>query len=388
MRTKVELDTAEDPEAREERRKLKDVQEKRRNESNDSMAIFRKMMGSMRTKVELDTAEDPEARMAMERDNARIENARDIFKNMDASNGPEARQEMAAPLGEKHLRVEVKPDFLLEGQNKAEAIRKERLKEMASMKAARERAMEDEEMFSRQNQNRDNAMKRQRELEIDMMRLARQEALEEEERLESLARSEHPRALSPGLLAARNVQSSRDFVDQNQEKVERLRLERAREMEEMRRARENMTEEDYVVSNERSEATRELEAFRASRGGGGTIRDRYNPDTEPQQPAQSRSQTFTKAPKMRAKAGDNWMKNSSQEKAEAARVAREREMEALMVARSHAIEEEEIERAQEEAERRRDAERKAHEMAVLVADLQKMRSVTASGPRRRLRGGV
>ena len=90
---------------------------------------------------------------------------------------------------------------------------------------------------------------------------------------------------------------------------------------------------------------------RASRGGG-TIRDRYNPDTEPQQPAQSRSQTFTKAPKMRAKAGDNWMKNSSQEKAEAARVAREREMEALMVARSHAIEEEEIERAQEEAERR------------------------------------
>ena len=91
---------------------------------------------------------------------------------------------------------------------------------------------------------------------------------------------------------------------------------------------------------------------RASRGGGGTIRDRYNPDTEQQQPAQSRSQTFTKAPKMRAKAGDNWMKNSSQEKAEAARVAREREMEALMVARSHAIEEEEIERAQEEAERR------------------------------------
>ena len=35
-----------------------------------------------------------------------------------------------------------------------------------------------------------------------------------------------------------------------------------REMEEMRRARETMMEEDYVVSNERSEATRELEAFR------------------------------------------------------------------------------------------------------------------------------
>lgn len=35
-----------------------------------------------------------------------------------------------------------------------------------------------------------------------------------------------------------------------------------REMEEMRRAREAMTEDEYVVSNERSEATRELEAFR------------------------------------------------------------------------------------------------------------------------------
>ena len=35
-----------------------------------------------------------------------------------------------------------------------------------------------------------------------------------------------------------------------------------REMEEMRRAREAMTEDDYMVSNERSEATRELEAFR------------------------------------------------------------------------------------------------------------------------------
>ena len=46
------------------------------------------------------------------------------------------------------------------------------------------------------------------------------------------------------------------------------------------------------------------------------------------------------------------MKNSSQDKMEAARFAREREMEALMVARSQAIEEEEMERAAEEAERR------------------------------------
>ena len=49
---------------------------------------------------------------------------------------------------------------------------------------------------------------------------------------------------------------------------------------------------------------------------------------------------------------DNWMKNSSQDKMEEARFAREREMEALMVARSQAIEEEEMERAAEEAERR------------------------------------
>ena len=68
---------------------------------------------------------------------------------------------------------------------------------------------------------------------------------------------------------------------------------------------------------------------------------------------------------------DNWMVNSSQDKMEQARIAREREMEVnnknmiescvlhlsslpqmLMVARSQAIEEEEMERAAEEAERR------------------------------------
>merc|ERR1719411_848688 len=153
-----------------------------------------------------------------------------------------------------------------------------------------------------------------------------------------------------------------------------MRLERIREMEEMRRAREAMTEDDYMVSNERSEASRELEAFRASKAG--NFKERYNPDTNSTSNNQSRSQTFTKAPKMKAKT-DNWMKNSAQDKMEEARIAREREMEALMVARTHAIEEEEMERAAEEAERRRDTERKAHEMAVLVADLQRMRSVTA-----------
>ena len=46
------------------------------------------------------------------------------------------------------------------------------------------------------------------------------------------------------------------------------------------------------------------------------------------------------------------MKNASQDKMEEARIAREREMEMLMVARSQAIEEEELERAAEEQERR------------------------------------
>jgi len=329
------------------------------------------MMGSMRTKVELDTAEDEAARIEMQRDTARIENARDIFKTLDSTDPVE--QQRKAP--EKHKRVEVKPDFLLEGQNKAEAIRKERLKEMASMKAARERNLEDDEMFNRENKQKSDELKRQREMEIELMRMARQEAMEEEERLEKMARMEQTRAVSPGLMAAKSVQSNRDFVDKSQDKMEQMKLERIREMEEMRRARENMNEDDFVVSNnERSEATRELEAFRSSRGG--NIKDRYRPDTESNPASNSRSQTFTKAPKKKAIA-DNWMKNASEDKMEEARYAREREMEALMVARSHAIEEEEMERAAEEMERRKDAERKAHEMAVLVADLQRMREHTA-----------
>merc|ERR1719264_1847526 len=235
---------------------------------------------------------------------------------------------------------------------------------MARQEAARESNLEDDEMFNRQNKQKSDELKRQREMEIDMMRMARQEAIEEEERLEAMARQQQTRAISPGLAAARNVASTRDFSDQSQDKMEQMRLERIREMEEMRRARETMAEEDYVVSsNERSEATRELEAFRASKGG--NLKERFNPQNNSNDDGQSRSQTFAKAPKMKAKA-DNWMKNSAQDKMEEARIAREREMEALMVARTHAIEEEEMERAAEEAERRRDTERKAHEMAVLV----------------------
>ena len=249
-------------------------------------------MGSMRTKFDLDTAEDAAALIEKENDIAKISNARDIFKTLD-SNDNQPRQGQTS---EKHLRVEVKPDFLLEGQNKAEAMRRERLKEMASVKAAREMALEEEEMFTNNKQKSDE-MKRQRETEIELMRMARQEALEEEERQEKMSRLEHARAVSPGLLAAKNVAVNREFSDQSQNKMDMMRNERLRELQEMKRAREMMEEEeDMAMGQERSEAARELEAFRASRGG--NIKERYNPEHEAGN-NQSRSQTFARAPKMK-----------------------------------------------------------------------------------------
>ena len=185
----------------------------------------------------------------------------------------------------------------VQGQNKAEVMRRERLKEMASVKAARERAMEEEEMFTNNKQKSDE-MKRQRETEIELMRMARQEALEEEERQENMSRLTHARAVSPGLLAAKNVAVNRELPDQSQNKMEQMRAERLRELEEMRRARDMLGEddEDFVGGQERSEASRELEAFRASRGG--NIKERYNPDLQADD-SQSRSQAFARAPKMK-----------------------------------------------------------------------------------------
>ena len=60
------------------------------------------------------------------------------------------------------------------------------------------------------------------------------------------------------------------------------------------------------------------------------------------------------------------MKNASEDSMEEARYARQREMEALMVARSHAIEEEEMERAAEEMERRYSNNYKSHFENVLL----------------------
>merc|ERR1712037_428452 len=244
---------------------------------------------------------------------------------------------------------------------------------LPSAPTAREEAMEEEERANRSRHDGDD-IKRQRELEIDMMRQARQEALEEEERRMAMERSQPARAVSPSLVAAKNVNVNRDFLDDGERKVEQLRFEMERELQEMRRMREQEMEMEEMQEQResRSEASRELEAFRASRGGG-DVRQRFVPREEGG--GGGRPDQLTKAPR-RGKS-DNWMVNSSQDKAEAARIARERELESLMVARGQAIEEEEAERAEEEMMRRMDAERKAKEMAVLVADLQRMRSETA-----------
>merc|ERR1719318_568866 len=317
----------------------------------DSTAILRNMMTMMKAKG---VGLPDEERQEKETDMAKISNARDIFKQREAIE--QEGEEAPKPRAEKQKRVDVCVGFLNDNKNKAEEMRQARLREMAAMRAAREEAMEEEERANRNRHDGDD-IKRQRELEIDMMRQARQEALEEEERRMAFDRSQPARAVSPSLVAAKNVNVNRDFLDDGERKVEQLRLERERELQEMRRMREQ---------------ERELEAFRASRGGGGDVRQRFVPKEEG---GEGRPQKLGKAPR-RGKS-DNWMVNSSEDKAEAARIARERELESLMVARGQAIEEEEAERAEEEMMRRMDAERKAKEMAVLVADLQRMRSETA-----------
>merc|ERR1711970_847856 len=338
----------------EEKRKNK----KKRQQSDDSITILRKMMGSVRTKCDLDTAGD-EARIDKENDIAKIANARDIFKHLETNPDGETNK---AKEQQKHKRVEVNVDFMLEGQNKAEEIRRARLKAMAAMKAARENALEDEEMWNKKNKEKSDEIKRQREMEIEMMKAARQAALEEEERQEQMARAEFKRNVSPGLEAAKNVNFNRNLTNESDSKIE-----------EMKRAREELVDDD-MDRHEKSEAARELEVFRTSQSSG-NLKERYRP-AENKETDKPRSQVFAKAPKSRAKS-DNWMINSNQDKMEEARLAREREIEMMMVARSQAIEEEEEERAMLENERRQEAERKAHEMSVLVADLQRMRNTTA-----------
>merc|ERR1711872_886421 len=248
----------------------------------------------MGTKCDLDTAGD-EARIDKENDIAKIANARDIFKHLETNPDGESAKVKEQ---QKHKRVEVNVDFMLEGQNKAEEIRQARLKEMAAMKAARENTLEEEEMWNRKNKEKSDEIKRQREMEIEMMKAARQAALEEEEREEQLAgRFEHKRNISPGLEAAKNVNFNRNLINDSDNKIEQ-----------MKRAREELVDDD-MDRQEKSEASRELEVFRTSQSSG-NVKERYRP-AEKKETDQSRSQVFAKAPKSRAKS-DNWMVNSNQ----------------------------------------------------------------------------
>merc|ERR1711892_986773 len=295
-----------------------------------------------------------------------------MFKNLEID------EDVSQPItSEKHKRVEVNTGFLLSGQNKAEEMRKARLKEMSAMRSAREMALEDETSRNRGQKQKADDIKRQRESEIEMMRMARQQAIEDEEREEASMKAEFKRQVSPGLEAARTVsfQQSRDPYKDSTDKIERMRAEREFEIMQMMKDRDSVMDDDLMERQDgRSEASRELEAFRASRQAGG-VKERYQPGEEQQQ--HNGNDSVTRAPKSKVKS-DNWMSSSNQEKQEIVRMQRAREIEMMMSARSQAIEEEEQERAMEDHERRMDTERKAQEMAMLVANLQRMREHQAT----------
>jgi len=343
--------------------------EAKQQSSKDSIALLRTMMSSVRTKYELSEAAEEERR-DKEQDNNMINNARDIFKHLEHQEEAEN-----APRQEKVKRVEVKPDFLLSGQNKAEEMRKERLREMTAMKIARERQMEDDDFF--QERDRGDKLRKERELEMDMMRFARQQAMEEEEeerRQEEMA-SRGMKAMSPGLAAAR--QGLKMEQREEEDRVDRQRLEREHELNALRHARaQNMEQDDQITTfrSEKSEATRELEAFRAASSQQG-VRGRFQ-EQSGDQDFQQGQQGLTRAPRSKTKLADNWMRRNEEDKMEQIRRNRERELEMMLEARNQAFEEEEEERLAQEAMRREEAALKAREMAMLVAELQRMRNET------------
>merc|ERR1719431_366252 len=329
------------------------------------------MMSSVRTKCELSEAAEDDRR-AKEKDMKMISNARDIFKTLETNEGVE--EEVSR---EKVKRVEVKTDFLLSGQNKAEEMRLERIRELQAMKIARERELEEEERMRSMEMNRENLIKRQRENEMEMMRMARQQAMEEEEQRQQMeaANQRAARQISPGLAAARQGLKI-DDRDHEEDRVGRMRYERERELNEMRKARARQEfEQEDTYRQEKSDASKELEAFRASQQTS-NIRNRYpeNQNGGFQQPQQA---AVRAAPKKKV-VGDNWIRRDQEEedKLEELRRGRERELEMMLNARNEAFEEEEEERRAWEAARREEAERKGKEMALLVAELQRMRNET------------
>jgi len=355
-----------------EKKSQRKEQDLKKQQSMDSINLIRNMMSSVRTKYELSEAAE-EVRKDKEKDIRMISNARDIFKHLEcAENEPVEK----AP-AEKVKKVEVQPDFLLEGQNKAEEIRKERLKEMAAMKAARERQLEEEERMGADMKNRGDELRKQREREMDMMRMMRQQALEEEEeRLQNENDRRFVRQVSPGLAAARQGFKPEGRLEE-EDRVEKLRQDRERELEQMRRDRQMQLEQNEAELNfktEKSEAARELEAFRASQGKG--VKNRFIP----QDAGSGNSERHgAKGPRPKARLADNWMGQQQQDQADRAeelRRARALELEMMLNARNIAFEEEEEERLAAEAARRHEAASKAKEMAILVAELQRMRNDT------------
>jgi len=350
-----------------DKKNKKKEQELKKQQSMDSISLIRNMMSSVRTKYELSEAAE-EVRKDKEQDIRMISNARDIFKHLEcAESEPVEKQPI-----EKVKKVEVQPDFLLDGQNKAEEMRKERLKEMAAMKAARERQLEEEERLRVETKNRGDELRKQREREVEMMRMMRQQALEEEEeeRIQNENEKRYVRQISPGLAAAR--QGIKPEGRSDEDRVDRARQDRELELEEMRRARALQMQQDEVEQNfktEKSEAARELEAFRASQGKG--IKNRF-----PQSANNNNNSLHCAGPRPKARLADNWMCGEQENKTEELRRARELELEMMLNARNCAFEEEEEERRAQEAARRNEAANKAREMAILVAELQRMRNDT------------
>jgi len=319
----------------------KKEQAAKKQQSMDSIALIRNMMSSVRTKYELSEAAE-EVRKDKEQDSKMINNARDIFKNLENADEP-----VVTNTNEKVRRIEIKPDFLLEGQNKAEQIRQERIKEMNAMKVARERQIEEEERFRMQERNQADELRKQREIEMEMMRLARQQAMEEEEQYQiEMANKKFVREISPGLAAAKQAaryeQNQREEIDN----VSRMKQERENEIADLRRQRLMQLEEQENI--------------------------RINQEKFQQNEINKKQRQRPKPKKI----SENWMIQDEESKVDDIRREREMELEMMLNARNQAFEEEEEERLAIEAQRREEAEKKGKEMAALVAELQRMRNET------------
>lgn len=380
--------------------------EKNKQNCQDSISLIRNMMGSVRTNIEL-TAADDDLRAAKEKDIAMIGSARDIFKSMEETNAQDASR--SPQMQRQTVKLAKDIDWMAEmpSSKRDDELKKRRAREMEMMRAARHMTQEEEERWVASSATKGNEVKRQREMELELMKMARAQAIEEENMLEEETKRSGRRELSPGLEAARGANRraqeedlieqderrrgrkaaspgleaakhcmKKDFVDGGVERIEELKHARQREMEEIKRARaraeiEEREERQEMMRQERDqERARELNEMREE-GGGGQIKQRYNP--EDNNSNNQRSQTFAKAPRSKALRSDCWMKQSSESKEDEMKLEKQRELEEMKMARAQAIDEEEQERMEMETMKREEAMIKAREMAMLVAELQRMR---------------